>query len=51
MAKYEITLTVETDDDYSDGEQIEALRDEITMLVADYNCFCQIGDVKVCETN
>lgn len=51
MAKYEITVVVESDNDFSDGEQIEELRDEITMTVANYNCFCQIGNTKVREIN
>lgn len=51
MARYKITLVLESDPDYSDGEQIEELRDEITSVVADYNCFCQIGETKVCELN
>lgn len=49
MAKYKIELTVESDNDYSDGNQIEELRDDIEMVVADYNCFCQLGEVKICE--
>lgn len=49
MAKYKIELVVESDDDYSDGEQIEELRNDIEMAVASYNCFCQIGEAKVCE--
>lgn len=51
MAKYEITLVVESDDDYSDGDQIEELRNELTSVVTDYNCFCQIGNTKICELN
>ena len=47
--KYEISLIIESDDDYSDGEQIEELRNDIEMTVADYNCFCQIGNIKVSE--
>lgn len=49
MAKYKITAIVESDDEYSDGDQIEALRDDISMLIADYNCFCEIGNVKIEE--
>lgn len=49
MARYEITLVVESDNNYSDGEQIEELRDDITMVVANYNCFCQIGNTEVRE--
>ena len=51
MAKYKITAVVESDDDYSDGEQLEELRDEISMVIADYNCFCGIGDVRIEEIN
>lgn len=51
MAKYKIELTVESDNDYSDGNQIEELRDDIEMVVADYNCFCRLGEVKICELN
>ena len=47
MAKYELILKIETMDDYRDGDQIEALRDEIEMVVADYDCFSQIGSVKI----
>ena len=51
MAKYKIELSVESDNDYSDGDQIEELRNDIEMAVASYNCFCQIGEVKVRELN
>lgn len=51
MAKYKITVVVESDDDYTDGDQIEELRSDISMVIADYNCFCMIGDVKVQELN
>ena len=51
MAKYKIELIVESDNDYSDGDQVEELRKDIEMTVANYNCFYQIGDVKVCELN
>ena len=47
--KYEVSFIVESDDEYSDGEQIEDLRNDIEMTVADYNCFLQIGNVKVAE--
>ena len=40
---------IESDDEYSDGEQIEDLRNDIEMTVAHYNCFLQIGNVKVAE--
>ena len=46
MSKYEISIVVESDSDYSDGEQIEELRNDLTSVVADYNCFCQIGTQK-----
>ncbi len=51
MAKYKIELIVESDNDYFDGEQIEDLRNDIEMATASYNCFCQVGEVKVCELN
>ena len=51
MAKYKIELTVESDNDNSDGNQIEELRDDIEMVVAGYNCFCRLGEVKICELN
>lgn len=51
MSKYKIELIVESDNDYSDGDQIEELRDDIEMAVASYNCFCQVGEVKVYEVN
>lgn len=51
MAKYKIELIVESDNDYSDGDQIEELRNDIEMAVASYNCFCQIGEVKARELN
>lgn len=37
MAKYKIELIVESDNDYSDGDQIEELRNDIEMAVASYN--------------
>ena len=51
MGSCRITVIVESDNDYSDGNQIEELRDDLSMLIADYNCFLQIGDVKVEELN
>ena len=51
MARYEITLEIESDDDYLDGEQIEELRNEITSVIEDYDCFCQIGNIKIRELN
>lgn len=51
MARYGITVTVESDNDYSDGDQIERLRDDLSMMIADYNCFVQISDVKIEELN
>lgn len=51
MARYGITVNVESDNDYSDGDQIEKLRDDLCMLIADYNCFVRIGDVKIEELN
>ena len=49
MAKYEVIVKIETMDDYSDGDQLEALRDDVEMVVADYDCFSQIGSVKIRE--
>lgn len=49
--RYRITAIVESDDDYTDGEQIEELRSDISMVIADYNCFCKIGEVKIRELN
>lgn len=49
MAKYELILKIETMDDYSDGNQLENLRDEVEMVVADYDCFSQIGSIKIRE--
>lgn len=51
MAKYQINLIIESDDDYSDSEQIEELINDIEMTVAGYNCFYQNGDIKICELN
>ena len=51
MKKYKITAVVESDDEYSDGNQIEELKDDISMLIADYNCFCEIGDIKIEKLN
>ena len=45
--KYEVSFIIESDDEYSDGKQIENLRNDIEMTVADYNCFLQIGNVTV----
>ena len=47
--RYEIKVVVESDDDYTDGDQIESLKVDIEMVVADYNCFCQVGNIKVRE--
>jgi hypothetical protein len=49
MARYKISLTIESDDDYTDGEQIESLKNDIQMRVADYNCFIIKKDVSVEE--
>lgn len=49
MARYKIIAIVESDDDYTDGDQIEELRSDISMAIADYNCFCRIGDIKIQE--
>ena len=51
MARYGITVIVESDNDYSEGNQIEELRDDLSMLITDYNCFIQIGDIKIEELN
>lgn len=49
MAKYKIEIEIETDEEYSKSNQIEDLRDDLTSVVGDYNCFCQIGNTKVFE--
>ena len=49
MSRYKIIAIVESDDDYNDGDQIEELRSDISMVIADYNCFCKIGDIKIQE--
>ena len=51
MGKYEVSFIIESDDDYADGEQIEELRNDIESLLSDYNCFIQIGNVKIRELN
>lgn len=51
MEKYKIELIIESDNDYSDGDQIEDLRNDIEMTIASYNCFYQVGEVKICELN
>ena len=51
MAKYGITVIVESDNDYTDGDQIEELRGDLSMMIADYNCFVQIGNIKIEELN
>lgn len=47
--RYEITVIIDSGPDYTNGDQIEDLKDDIEMTIADYNCFCQIGDIKVRE--
>lgn len=51
MMKYKISFTVEFDQNYADSEQLEALRDEISMVIADYNCFLETGGVKIEEVD
>lgn len=38
--RYEITVIIDSDPDYTNGDQIEDLKDDIEMTIADYNCFC-----------
>lgn len=45
MAKYRISVDLEFDSDYHRNNQIEDIKNEITMLIAGYNCFLRIGDV------
>lgn len=50
MAKYKITLTVEENDpeEYLEGiRQIEELRDDFEVVVSNYNCMRQIGDIEI----
>lgn len=47
MARYRITAVIELDDDYAHQDQIEELRSDISMIIADYNCFCGIGKVEI----
>jgi hypothetical protein len=47
MAKYKIEIEVEIDEEYSNSNQIEDLVNDLTYVVADYNCFYQVGDTKV----
>ena len=45
MEKYRISVDLEFDSDYHRNNQIEDIKNEITMLIAGYNCFLRIGDV------
>jgi len=50
MAKYKITLTVEENnpEEYIEGIcQIEELRDDLEVVVSNYNCMRQIGDIEI----
>lgn len=52
MAKYKITLTVEENnpEEYIEGIcQIEELRDDLEVVVSNYNCMRQIGDIEIEE--
>lgn len=47
MTKYEIKITIESDDNYSNSNQIEDLVNEITLMIADYNCFYRTKEIQV----
>ena len=47
--KYKVSVVLEFDNEYFNGNQIEDIKDEITMLIADYNCFLRTSDVTVEE--
>lgn len=47
MAKYEIKITIESDNDYSNSNQIEDLVNEITLMIANYNCFYRTREIQV----
>lgn len=47
MARYKVDVIIETNSDYTNGNQIEDIQKEISMVVADYNCFLRISDVTV----
>lgn len=49
--RFEIRFLIEQDSDYSNDNQVEMLRTEIEMLIANYNCFYRIGCVVVDEVN
>lgn len=49
MTRYRITAVIELDEDYAHKDQIEELRSDISMTIADYNCFCEIGKVEIEE--
>lgn len=51
MARYRISVVIESDSNYSDGEQLEDIRNEISMVIADYSCFCEVGNVVIEELN
>ncbi len=49
MAKYEVRVKIETEEDCSDGEQIERLRGDIETAIVNSDCFYQVGLVKIRE--
>lgn len=49
--KFEIRFLIGQDDDYSNDCQVEMLKAEIEMLIANFNCFYRIGCVEVDEVN
>lgn len=49
MAKYEVRVKIETEEDCSDGEQIERLQGDIETAIVNSDCFCQVGFVKIRE--
>lgn len=47
--KYKVSVVLEFDNEYFNGNQIEDIQNEIAMLIADYNCFLRTSDVTVEE--
>lgn len=45
--KYRISVIIGFDQEYSRGDQMENIKSEISMLIADYNCFYVIGDIAI----
>lgn len=49
MAKYEVRVRIETEEDCGDGKQIERLRCDIETSIVNSDCFYQVGLVKIRE--